>query len=303
MKNFLKAPFAAHIAGKRPRSRTIFGFAAAGAGLAAFGAHAGAQETIIQDIFTSGSQYGTPFGAQGANATGVEPSPTNLPGGPWQHITGAWYDAAEYQSTLPTVSSGGSGGDTVADTVVFHNNAAGGIALGAYNRGSLHLSAGAYYLSAGAPAGAGVPAKGTYILAGFSSVLNSGSNYGPAPLTNYTGLAVTGSAGALQEYVNGSAVGAAVPFGGAYDPYAETILSYTIDTATGAISEVSFGNSRAHYFFPNPPTFSHSYTANIELGEQGDAGPNIAAISSFILTSDTVAAPIADAKDAPPPPK
>src|ERR1700743_3362002 len=70
----------------------IFGFAAAGASLAAFGSHAHAQTTIISDGFTSGSQYGTKIGQDTETSQGpfpgLSPSVIDLPGGPWQHVGG-----------------------------------------------------------------------------------------------------------------------------------------------------------------------------------------------------------------------
>jgi hypothetical protein len=254
----------------------IFGFA--GAGLAATCAHAGTQ-TVIQDTFTSGSQYGVTLGAQGKNAEGVAPEPVNLPGSVWQHISGAFYDTKVYSGTMN--GAGTPGSDQPADFVTFHNGAASGIALGQYNAGNLHITIEEHATSS------------SMLLAGFSSVLNSGSNYGTGPVTGFTGLALTSSSGALQEFVNGTAVGNPIPYGGKYDPDAEAILSYTINTATGEISEVTFGHSRAIYAFPTPKSFSKSYTANAELGV--DVG-GLISISSFILSSDAVENPATDGK-------
>jgi len=163
--------------------------------------------------------------------------------------------------------------------VMFHGNTAAGIGLGSFNTGSLRVSAGEYYRVRGGDAPLG---DTPCILAGFSSALNSGSNNGASALSTFTGLAVTGTAGALQEYVNGAAAGEPVAFVGTYKADDETILSYTIDTATGAISDVTFGHSRATYFFPTPQSFSRDYTANVEIGGN-TGGSRFAVISSFIL--------------------
>jgi hypothetical protein len=264
---------------KSSHLQRMFGFAAAGASLAAVGAQAHAQQIIIQDIFTSGSEYGTGLGAESANKVpGLVPTPTNLPGGPWQHINGAFYGANEFSGNLNGIIGGGD--PTPADLAGF-DGASDGIALGSYNTGSLHISAGVYYLIR---AGSTLPPTGEYILAGFSSALNSGSNYGPSALSTFTGLAVVGPAGSLQEYVNGSPVGDPIAFKGGYNAYAETMLSYTIDTVNGVIRDVRFGNSKANYSFPVPRSFSRAYTANADIG--GSAGrAGVAAISSFILSS------------------
>jgi hypothetical protein len=100
----------------------------------------------------------------------------------------------------------------------------------------------------------------------------------------------------VQDFVNGTAVGNPIPYGGKYDPNAEAILSYSINTTTGEISEVTFGHSRAVYAFPTPKSFSKSYTANVELGSV-DGGTALVSISSFILASDAVANPGTDGKE------
>ena len=263
-------------------SKMLFGFAAAGAGMAASGAHA--QQTIIQDVFTSGSQYGTPLGAQGANSAGLAPTGANLPGGRWQHISGAFYNAKEYNGN-PNGLIGNGDRDSTTDIVCF-NDASDGIALGSYNAGNLHISTHVSYLM---QSGHAIPPDGAYIMAGFSSALNSGSNYGPPALSTYTGLAVIG-AGSLQEYVHGAPIGDPIDFKGTYSAYSDTTLMYTINTTTGGVSDVIFGNSTADYSFPVPKSFSHSYTANVAIGgAAGSAGR--AAISSFILSSDWKSTP------------
>ena len=278
---------------KSSHFQRMFGFAAAGAGLAAIGAQAHAQQIIIQDIFTSGSEYGTSLGAESAQKIpGLFPTPTNLPGGPWQHINGAFYGGNEFSGNLNGIIGGGD--PTPADLAGFRE-ASDGIALGSYNTGSLHISARVYYLIR---AGSTLAPTGEYILAGFSSALNSASNYGPPALSTFTGLAVVGPAGSLQEYVNGSPIGEPIAFKGSYSADAETMLSYTIDTATGAIRDVRFGNSKANYSFPVPRSFSRAYTANADIGGSAcEAG--VAAISSFILSSGGAGSAGIDGKSVP----
>src|SRR5580704_1665466 len=100
-------------------SKGYFGFAAAGASLAAFAAQAHGQTTIIQDNFTSGSQYGTVMGYESADSQpGLSPDTVDLPGGPWQHISGAYYDGTEHSGNLNGVN--GQHVYTPVDLAAFH---------------------------------------------------------------------------------------------------------------------------------------------------------------------------------------
>jgi hypothetical protein len=178
---------------------------------------------------------------------------------------------------------GVNGGDTTAATgfVGFRNSSAVGIPLGAYNTGRLHFSASVGFVLTGS---ATLSNTNSYILVGFGPRVSPNANYGPSALTNYTGLAVIGPDGALQDYVNGAPVGGPISFQGSYSAYTPTLLSYTIDAATGAISDVTFGGSRANYSFPVPKSFSHSYTGAVEIG--GTAGEHdLATLTSFLLKS------------------
>lgn len=264
--NRAKSVFTRRKGPKNPLSNKMFGFAAASASLAAFGTAYG-QQVIIEDTFTSGSRYGTKLGEQTGNCIGLAPDTVNLPNTNWQHITGAWYDAY-------VVSTDGT--SVTANAACFHNNAASGISLSGYNTGSLTVSAQVLY--SGTPVGI----SGN-VLAGFSSKLNTASNYGPATQAYFTGLEITGTAGALQEYVNGATVGSHVLFTGSYSAYTPTTLSYTINTVTGAISGVSFGDSTTNYnnYFGAPSSWSNSDTANVEIG--GYAGGNTADFLGFEL--------------------
>lgn len=276
----LKRLFANKCAIKSLRSKKMFGFAAVSAGFAAFGAQAHAQ--IIEDNFTSGSAYGTAIGKETADSVlGLAPVPINEPGGVWQHITGAWYDGSEVTgNTNPT------DGHYDLTAATFHNSAASGMSLGSYNTGSLTISVGVYFNN-----GNGAVGSNGAIYLGFSSQLNSASNYGPSPTTYFTGLDVTHNF-SLQQFVNGIAVGTPIAYGGTYSAYEPngtpgTELSYTINTATGAISNVSFGGSTASYNFTTPGTWSSAYTANTEIGGTGDNGSNTAVFTSFELSEFT----------------
>jgi len=253
-------------------SKRLFGFATAGVSLVAFGVHAQAQN-IIQDDFTSagsGSNYGTNMGADTASGVvGLVPDTADLPGGPWQHISGdsQYGGAKEYTGYRNGLENDGVYNQTV-HVAAFNNSGAIGIPLAAYNTGSLTVSASLYATpnfieNVQQP----LPVSGESMLLGFSATLNNAADYGMYPAT-FTGLAVMNLDGTLQEYVHGSTVGNPVPYTGSYSIYTPEALKYTINTATGAISNVSFGTSTTNYAadFGSPGTWATSYTANAEIG-------------------------------------
>jgi hypothetical protein len=85
------------------------------------------------------------------------------------------------------------------------------------------------------------------------------------------GLSASGY-GALQQYSEGVAVGSPIAFVGTYNPVVPTTLSYEINTATGAISDVSFGSSTATYNFGAPGSFTNADTSYVEIGGYGGGG-------------------------------
>jgi hypothetical protein len=254
----------------------------AGVGIMAYEGSAQAQ-TIIQDNFTSGSHYGTAIDQQGTNSTGLAPTTdTAVPGQLWQHINGAFYDSTEYSN------SGSSSNYFFAqNNAQFHNDASAGLSLGTSNSGSLTLSSNVGYnltYNSGAPAGANA-----FALLGFTSTLNTASNYGPTGTTNFTGLKVLAD-GSLQEVVNGSNVGTAEAYGGTFSSYLTgpgtlSKLTYTIDTSTGAISNVSFGNSTTAYSFAAASSFSNAYTANLDIGGQAANSGDTVAFTDLTLSA------------------
>jgi hypothetical protein len=243
-------------------AKKIFGITIVGIALAASRSIATA-DPIIEDTFTSGSHYGTAIGADSAvPQAGLSPDTYNTPAyTPWQHI-GAGY--AQYGNSEV------SNPYTPKYEVLFNNSSSVGIALSGtsiidsspfdFNVGSLEITTSvSYYLNQG-----GTTANAS-IAAGFSSILNPDTQGGPGDLANFTGLAVT-NVGALQEYVDGTAVGSPEAFGGTFSAITPTTLSYVINTATGAISNVSFGSSTTAYSFQTSPSFLNADTANVEIG-------------------------------------
>ncbi|HET6247486.1 MAG TPA: PEP-CTERM sorting domain-containing protein [Tepidisphaeraceae bacterium] len=233
---------------------------AAGAAFSAMAATASAG-TIVQDNFTSGSNYGNSMSTANGNP-GLSPSPTNLPGGTWQHIADGHIRDGEWLANKNSLNHAGAGIGTSSS-----NQGSGvGLPLGAYNTGTLQVSANIFYNQAfnGTPVVPTTLGNGSYTLLGFNVSTNSSSDYGPKPTVGFTGLQVTTN-GSLQQIVNGTVVGSPIGYGGTYTPFTSTPLSYQIDTSTGAISNVTFGNSTANYAF-GTGTFANADTAFLEIG-------------------------------------
>jgi hypothetical protein len=235
---------------KLSRSAKLLGYVVAGASLAGFAARA--QTSIIQDNFTQGvdNNYGSggsdKIDQEGSDSVGLAPDLKNLPGGHWLHIAGPFYGANE--------DSGAPG--TPSNFATFSGASAAGITLGAYNTGSLALSAGINFSQV---------YGGDYAALGYSSLTTASANYGPQPLDSFTGLTV-GSDGSIQDYVDGVANGSSIAYQGTYDSSAPLTLAYTINTATGVLSNVSFEGSAANYDFAAPGSWSAANTANTEIG-------------------------------------
>jgi len=84
----------------------------------------------------------------------------------------------------------------------------------------------------------------------------------------FTGLQVNYD-GSLQLYVNGESSGAPIAFGGTFDPATPTLLSFTVNTITGALVKVEFGTSSAKYEFS---TTSFTKEATVYAGFGGSLG-------------------------------
>jgi hypothetical protein len=256
---------------------------AAGAAFLSMGNRASAT-TIIQDNFNlpnSASNYGVSPAVYGS--AGLTPDTTDLPGGTYQ--AGSAQDnnsVAEYKA-IP------NSGNTFGVNFRSDSGNAIDLTLGTYNTGSLQITATVYYHNI---YGTQVPApdhigSNYFTLLGFNAQNDSsGGEYdgnnvykgGPTALSAGTHVGFTGlqanSDGSLQEYDEGVTVGTAMPFGGTYDPLSAAVLSYQIDTATGIISDVSFGSSTTTYSFAAPTSFDNVDTSNIEIGGLAqDTGP------------------------------
>lgn len=83
-------------------------------------------------------------------------------------------------------------------------------------------------------------------------------------MKGFTGIRVNTN-GSLQLIVGGTPAGDAVAFGGTFDPHVPATLSYAVDTATGAVTAVTFGSSTATYAFPTT-AFTKEATAFAGFG-------------------------------------
>jgi hypothetical protein len=274
-----------------PSASALAAIAAGAASLLLGVGHASAS-TIIQDTFTSGSNYGTQ--TANYNVPGLTPSgagATNLPGGTYQPDSRQMtnyakeFNATHNSSGLPVAAFRSDNGMAVALT------------LGAYNTGTLQISANVLYGNVGTTSvPSGIVASSAFTLLGFNGQTDStGSEYdgvspfrgGTLTTTGFTGLSASGY-GALQQYSEGAAVGSPIAFVGTYNPLTPTTLSYEIDTATGAISDVSFGSSTATYNFGTPGSYANADTSYVEIGGYTSATPPTGEAAALFFSSLTV---------------
>ena len=294
---------------KDSHQRRTLGFtgvwpAIAAAATTAFGAHAQAQTVIIQDGFSSGSANYTPLGYSAYSPGTAGQSPTiNLPGTTYNPNT-AWQAMSGNMSSISNYNS-------VSDYAIMRDGASIGISLGAYSTGILQTAATVNFYQSPAQVNA-------YILAGFSNanLANTVSNAGSVSetaLNTFTGLTVTES-GSLQEYVAGTAVGSPVTWGGSAlagtagtgflggsDGATSGTLTYDLNTATGAITDVSFsisgyGTNTANYsqFAMLPVGFTNADVIDNEIGafsSSSGSGYNAGQMYSYKLSGIAVPEP------------
>jgi hypothetical protein len=153
--------------------------------------------------------------------------------------------------------------------------------LGSFNTGNLTISAMVSFNAVQTGGTTAVPGSSAELVLGFATAANTTSNYGPADTQNFTGLQAMPN-GSLQEYVDGTAVGSAVPYTGTYNYLNPTSLSYTINTTTGAISNVSFGTSTTDYSF-GLGTFTNSNSAYVEIGGDFNNSGNYAIFNDLMV--------------------
>ncbi len=192
---------------------------------------------IIEDLFSQAPSGGI------TSLSGKAPD-TNLPGNTWS-VLGSGF-TAEQASNSFFGSQYLTGAPSTPVTYGTVNGDAATLGLGSDNSGILTLSV---YLNDAAGGDASL---------GFSNVA-----IGTAGLL-FNGFNIDHSGG-LTETVNG-VTGAVIPFGGTFDPSGLSLLSFTINTATGAVTSLSFQNSTADYSsLLGGTSFGLTQTAYIDL--------------------------------------
>jgi hypothetical protein len=261
-------------------ARRISCLTAAGAGLAASGSQAQAQ-TIIYDNFSSASgTYGSTLNGAAVSTGGPN---ANLTGN--NYINAGGYNNGDREFKRSGQNPGNYPGLSVAPAnyAAFDPTGGAAIVLGAYNTGSLTVTGDILGYAKGYNEGGAPNTTNAYSLVGFTTRTTAAGNYaGHSPIEFFTGLEATGS-GALQYYVDGTAVGTAAAYGGTYSSISPAVLSYTINTATGAISNVSFGASTTSYYFAPPGSWSSADTAAGVIGGTGGASNSQAQIGYWSI--------------------
>jgi hypothetical protein len=256
-------------------------YTAAGAGFIAAGSQAHAQ-VIISDNFSSASgNYGSTLNGAAVSTGGTNVNLTGnkyINAGSFNNGDREYKRTGQYSGNSPGLSSAGTNYAGFGGGSAPTGTGAAAIVLGAYNTGSLAVSADilgyAQGYNTGTPGAAGSQPvlANSWALAGFTSRTTASSNYSSTnPLTLFTGLQASGT-GALQEYVHGTAVGSAIAYGGTYSSTTPAVLTYDLNTATGAISDVSFGSSTATYNFSLSGSWSSTDTASALIGGWAGTG-------------------------------
>lgn len=236
------------------------------------------QQVIVSDDFAGG--------ADGAFTTGRIPDLANLPGGTWGKATS--------QDALRTTTSAGYGNPIVG---AYQDDQSGsGVSIA--SSGS-YVKPTTFTIQADiSPKNlAGLAANGRGIALGFYSQLNTSAGFSQS---NFTGL-VLDSAGNLN-LVNdpnqsgffgaGSYLGSPIAFaGGTFDPQGFYTLSYDVNTATGAISNIRLSGSTADYSsFYSTALFTDA--ATMFAGSYGSSeGGGLAGLDNFLVYTIAVPEP------------
>jgi hypothetical protein len=147
---------------------------------------------------------------------------TDLPGGVWQFGggSGADYDTIEVGNTAGYGASNitVTGSSTYIPYAALHNNE------------NVAISLGSYHTSTTVTVNVDVCPQSSDAWVGFDSALNVANNF--------SGLRLDQSGG-LSLIVNGSQVGSTIAFTGTWSAATARLLTFTVNTSTGAISAIS----------------------------------------------------------------
>jgi hypothetical protein len=209
----------------------------------------------VFEALLGGGGPGTPFRA---------PRLVNLPGGLWQTPGGNPDDTlligSNHQSVFPS------------EALHLQHSAGAAVSLassGAYTKPTqLQIS-----VDVGGFGTDGYGDSRTYL--GFFPVAYESRNANPVnpfgPVTtHFTGLSLNLD-GSVALYQDGVVVGGPIAYGGTFVPAAVTHLSYEVNTATGALSNISVQGSSSDYSFVTT-AFTDAATAYAGLGMNGYGG-------------------------------
>jgi PEP-CTERM motif len=216
-------------------------------------------QVLVSDTFIHANGSFIPGGVPD---TGYSPSPANILGGTYQ-------------------VTGGGGGDGVfsGNAALMHNGGGVGLAMGSYNdNANLAIAADISFLNLTAP----ISLTG-YALLGFNTAAGNG-NYSPGTTrTTFTGLQVALD-GNISLFLQGVETGSPIAYGGIYNPAAVSRLTYTVNTTTGAISNISFGSSLSLYSFVTTG-FTQARTEYVGIGGSLGNVNNYAVFDNFTVTA------------------
>lgn len=204
--------------------------------------HSASGGAIVSDAFS---------GIHGGSIDQRTPDTDNLPGSTWTMLPFGSFGGAY-------ISTQYGGNPSPVAWLRNDGNSTGGIAISIADAGN-YLKPSKFTISAdiafdgSAATNAGV---------GFYSALPTEATSGDTILTHFTGLQLQwwNTLGELQLVVNGATVGSPIAYTGTFAPTAYHTLSYTVDTTTGAISNVDLQGSTSSYNF-DTSGFSNTATA------------------------------------------
>jgi hypothetical protein len=238
-----------------------------------------AETIIVFDTFTGAGN--------GAQLTGRTPSDGNLPGGTWQTKGGAALPPSMLSTTTAVF------GDPIPGVFGNGNNSSAiPLSGGSYTPPALmRIRADIKMAPPGFDATSGSAAAGRGMALGF---YNTSTVVGQFSQNNFTGLVLdaNGNLNLVQDPNNtgffgaGSFLGTPVAYGGTWNPAAFVTLSYTVDTSTGGLSDITLGGSSADYSsFYNTSLFSATATASAGMYQSADASPRYSALDNFQVTA------------------
>jgi hypothetical protein len=205
---------------------------------------------------TGGGSGGAAFihadfsGTDNETIAGMSPDTVNLPGAKWQ------LDGVNLNGSFLGFVDTGSGNPPPALHLydVGSSSGSASISIG---------SAGTYTKPAEFSIQADITtlAPSTILFLGFYATPPAA---GIDTFTGLTGLALDTGNGSLA-LVEAGVTGTSIAFTGTYNAGAYTTLAYTVNTATGAISSVTFGSSTSHYDF-STTAFTDAATAFVAVG-------------------------------------